>query len=1133
MPEALPPKNESKRLHALNKLNILDSPHEAVYDDIARLAAEVCGTPIGLISLVDKDRQWFKANFGIDSRETPRSQAFCAHAIHNPKDPLVVTNAQLDPRFADNPLVNGAPHIRFYAGVPLVTALEKMPIGTLCVISDQVMTIDQGKLKTLSLLASHVEKLIEIRESNFELQQRDLLIDASRDAIVSWTSIEGILRWNSGAEKLYGYSSQEAKGRTPSQLLQTTGAASDEIAESLSDGQDWVGELKQQTKSGETVWVSTRLQRVTIGQTSVILETSRDITDHRFRTRALERAQRALDTSHEAIFWVRQDTTIAYANQAACERLQYSQQELQSMTISDIDPDMRSLDALEMRKTQVNEQKKDLFQTIHQRKNGTLIPVEISSSMIEFDDEEFFCTFVRDITARLARQQLLETRTAELQLFFDALPLAAITADIERRITRVNPAFADMFGYDAKDLVGQSTEKLYSKLEDFSVQLNQRFNAYAPSHLAPYEVDYRRSNGETFTSETIGAKVSNSSGEPLGFLALIQDISDRVEAREKLERLNEDRRAMVELLGTTDGVWSWDVGSDLCEYAPGYRKLLGFEGDDLTQFPNTARAFLDRLHPDDRDSLEASVQRSLLNRQPLVAEFRVRHQNESYIWVRARSNSIYTDDGEPIKMVGSIYDITEMKQADFEKESFFNAGIQLYGIADLEKVTWYRLSSHWVDVLGYPIEELMQKQFLDLTHPDDRGAFEDCMKLLLSGTPVRGFLGRMQHRDGAYRWINWNGAPAQKGESTIYFTASDVTDADHDVLTKIADAVPMTLYVFDIQQKASVFVNRHVKSLLGYTAEQVMELGSNLFETLVHPDDHLRLMDHFGLISSGSDEDRFEFDCRIKQLSGDYRQVYSTNRVFKRSPDGNVQQIIGTATPLDDLAILRRYANELERANEDLEQFAYIASHDLKQPLRGIDNLAKWITSDSGDSLPAVAQRHLDKLRGRVVRMERLLDDLLAYSRVGRQPSEKETVDTRHLIEEVADLLAAPLDFRIECEGSMPVFETQRVPLEQVFRNLIGNAIKHGDRVDGCVTVSAKTVDSFIEFSIADNGPGIAAEYHDRVFRMFHTLRPRDEVEASGMGLALVKKEVELRDGSVTLQSEPGHGAVFRFTWPM
>jgi PAS domain S-box-containing protein len=223
---------------------------------------------------------------------------------------------------------------------------------------------------------------------------------------------------------------------------------------------------------------------------------------------------------------------------------------------------------------------------------------------------------------------------------------------------------------------------------------------------------------------------------------------------------------------------------------------------------------------------------------------------------------------------------------------------------------------------------------------------------------------------------------------------------------------------------------------------------------------------------------------------------------------------------------------ELQRSNRELDRFAYVASHDLKAPLRAIDNLSKWIEADAQDVLPLPSREHLVKLRGRVQRMERLLDDLLAFSRAGRIQHAPERINSAALVRSVFDLLSPPADFRLLVDDDMPNMVTQRVPLETVLRNLLGNAIKHHNRPDGSIRVTARDLGDMVEFCVVDDGPGIAANFHERIFELFQTLQPRDQVEGSGMGLAIVKKTVESMGGVICVDSDVGKGATFRFTWP-
>ena len=230
---------------------------------------------------------------------------------------------------------------------------------------------------------------------------------------------------------------------------------------------------------------------------------------------------------------------------------------------------------------------------------------------------------------------------------------------------------------------------------------------------------------------------------------------------------------------------------------------------------------------------------------------------------------------------------------------------------------------------------------------------------------------------------------------------------------------------------------------------------------------------------------------------------------------------------------VRERTAELERRNQELDQFTYVASHDLKAPLRGIQHLTNWISDDAAAVLPTASRAHLAKLTGRIQRMEKLLDDLLLYSRAGRLHHMPELVDTAQLVRNTVELLAPPTGFCVCADASLPLLIAERIPLELIFRNLIDNAVKHHEQPHaGHIVITATEQEQVVLFSVTDDGPGISPEFHERIFQLFQTLKPRDVVEGSGMGLAIVKKLVEYRGGRIEVESRPGQGATFRFTWP-
>lgn len=230
---------------------------------------------------------------------------------------------------------------------------------------------------------------------------------------------------------------------------------------------------------------------------------------------------------------------------------------------------------------------------------------------------------------------------------------------------------------------------------------------------------------------------------------------------------------------------------------------------------------------------------------------------------------------------------------------------------------------------------------------------------------------------------------------------------------------------------------------------------------------------------------------------------------------------------------LARLSAELARSNQDLDQFAYVASHDLKAPLRGIANLTEWIEEDLGDKVTGESREHMELLKGRVHRMEALIDGILTYSRAGRVHDEPTDVNVGELLAECIELLDPPTETTVEIGPGMPVLRTERVPLQQVFMNLIGNAIKYNRRPGARVEVSMEATDGEYRFSVADNGPGIEPRYRERIWQIFQTLAPRDQVEGTGIGLSVVRRIVESRGGRTWLDSEVGKGTTFHFSWPI
>ncbi len=223
---------------------------------------------------------------------------------------------------------------------------------------------------------------------------------------------------------------------------------------------------------------------------------------------------------------------------------------------------------------------------------------------------------------------------------------------------------------------------------------------------------------------------------------------------------------------------------------------------------------------------------------------------------------------------------------------------------------------------------------------------------------------------------------------------------------------------------------------------------------------------------------------------------------------------------------------ELETANQELQSFAYVVSHDLKAPLRGIAQIAHWLLEDYATAFDEQGRQYVDLLLKRVQRMDSLINGVLEYSRVGRVVGNAERIDLNLMLQEIFETLVPPPTIHIALQPGFPVIVADKVRISQVFQNLIANALRHTDKPRGEITVEWLDAGAFWQFSVSDNGPGIDSKYYDRIFQIFQTLKPQNEQESTGVGLSIVKKIVELHGGKIWVESEVGNGSTFWFTLP-
>ncbi|MGH1385050.1 sensor histidine kinase [Kordia sp.] len=320
-------------------------------------------------------------------------------------------------------------------------------------------------------------------------------------------------------------------------------------------------------------------------------------------------------------------------------------------------------------------------------------------------------------------------------------------------------------------------------------------------------------------------------------------------------------------------------------------------------------------------------------------------------------------------------------------------------------------------------------------------------------------------------------------------------------------------------------MNDAASDLFGYNIE---EEALNV-TCLIYPEDTAYAFDSFSqLVENG----RFSnYTARIFTKKKEVRWVQiNANLIFDKSNKPIAAQgIIRNITELKNLEEQKeKIRHALEKSNNELYEYAHIVSHDLKSPLRSIDALVSWIKMDNEGKLDADTLQNLQLIEGTLETMESLISNILEYSSAGSETNESKDVDLNVTMDDLNTLLFVPEHISINIVKKLPIVKGDPTKFQQLFQNLMSNAIKFSNKEKGIVEIDVEEKPSFYQFSVKDNGIGIEKKFHDRIFKIFQSLNKSKE--STGIGLSIVKKIVDLYEGTIWLESELGKGTTFFFT---
>ncbi len=764
----------------------------------------------------------------------------------------------------------------------------------------------------------------------------------------------------------------------------------------------------------------------------------------------------------------------------------------------------------------------------------------------------------------------LRKREAELLEAQEIAQMGSFTWDLEKETLQGSPQIKKILeaGFNGKPtLTGNIHPDDRKKLEEAVTTALQ---------TGRFECEYRYLG---HTGEKIlwaRGLVHYRGGKAVAIHGTMMDITQKQkligELREK-EFLYQQAQALANI-----GSWTWNVQNDKVEWSDELYRIYEVPLGEVMTYEKIA-AF---VHPDEKEAVHRYLYEAIKNKTTYDRVHRIVLRNGKIKTIHRRAEVI-DEKGQSVKLVGTTQDVTEfyrVQQELKENQTFIrkiaDATPSIIASYNVNTGQYVFISEGIRKLLGYPVAEVMTRGigfFWDIVHPDDRPVLLKKNQEALDaanahpGTSdlIVEFTYRLRHRNGSYRWFHTYGTifdrNAENKVEHILNISLDITEqqeatqkiADQEhFIQQIAEASPTILYLYDVEKQSIVYINREVYFVLDYLPQEILEAGQGITQQLYHPDDyHLLPARKESSKNFQRTDAMMQYECRMKNKEGEWRWFLVREIVFETNQQGGVQQVLGAA-----LDISRRKEMEktilqntllLEQSNASLEEFAYVASHDLKEPLRKISTFGDRLVSTQSDRLSPEGIVYLKKIVDASQRMQTMISDLLSISMISGNRSFE-----RYSLQKILDDTLQTLEFKIEQQNA--TVRSDRLPeaniipaqFRQLFQNLLSNSLKfvHPERppvieirhslIEGSDLAPYQLADAaqYHKIEISDNGIGFESEFAGKIFAIFQRLHGKSEYEGSGIGLAICKKIVEHHGGIIYASSAPDEGATFTIILP-
>ena len=681
-----PSSAEEQRQAALARYEILDTPKEKAFDEIAELVAAVCEAPIAVVNLISDKRQFFKAEVGLGVRETPLETSFCAHAILE-EDFLLVPDATKDTRFNCNPLVTGEANLRFYAGA-LLKSSDGFPIGTLCVLDTRPRDLTEVQKRTIRVLAKQVMVQLELRvaakrTAASEARQRAIMDSAQDFAIIASDLAGTILEWSQGAEQVLGWSEAEAVGRNGSFIFteedRAAGAPDQEMKTARDQGRA-ADERWHLRKSGERFWASGEMSPLKdpdgrhVGYVKIL----RDRTEQHLAGKELEETQQSLRWAQAAggigVFHVGPDGVL-HTTPELCrlygveEHTTVPAQTFEQLIV----PEDRHLVSTFQSRTDGTAQLEVEYR-IRRANDGALRWIARKGE-IQRDEEGKpvgFAGVARDITEeRVARDALVRSEerfqtiieTIEAAFAIVQVKFDADDKPVDYRFLEANPAFELQAGVNLR---GKWVTEYAPDLERFWFETYGHVaRTGEPATFESYAEAFKR------WFDVRAVRVGNPEDRQIAIffndVTARREAEDRLRESEALARQNIERVQLALGAGAILGTWHWDLPTDQVTVDEAFASAFGLDPEQGQRGMPLAE-IVATVHPDDQAGLSDAIQGALGVCGSYTHQYRVRRADGCYYWVEASGRVNVAADGTPLSFPGVLMDIEERRAVEAERD---------------------------------------------------------------------------------------------------------------------------------------------------------------------------------------------------------------------------------------------------------------------------------------------------------------------------------------------------------------------------------------------------------------------------------------------------------------------------------